>query len=63
VLKSVVGEVLASGTMKGKVYVDCSTVHPDTSLEISEQISKAGGEFVAGECMFQYSANANIVLT
>ncbi|KAI0137103.1 6-phosphogluconate dehydrogenase [Xylariales sp. AK1849] len=47
VLKSVADEIVASGDIKGKVYVDCSTVHPDTSLSVSKQISEAGAEFVA----------------
>ncbi|KAH8195160.1 hypothetical protein TruAng_010685 [Truncatella angustata] len=49
VLRSVVDDIAASGSIKGKVYVDCSTVHPDTALDVSKQIVQAGGEFVAGE--------------
>ena len=48
VLQETANEVIASGDIKGKIYVDCSTVHPDTSVKIAEQISAAGGEFVAG---------------
>ncbi|KAI1370857.1 6-phosphogluconate dehydrogenase [Hypoxylon crocopeplum] len=47
VLKSTAEEIAASGDLGGKVYVDCSTVHPETVLEISKKISEAGGEFVA----------------
>ncbi|KAH6656506.1 6-phosphogluconate dehydrogenase [Truncatella angustata] len=47
VLRSVVDDIAASGSIKGKVYVDCSTVHPDTALDVSKQIVQAGGEFVA----------------
>ncbi|KAI2615832.1 6-phosphogluconate dehydrogenase [Hypoxylon sp. NC1633] len=47
VLKSTADEVIASGGLKGKVYVDCSTVHPETVLEVSKEVSAAGGEFVA----------------
>jgi hypothetical protein len=49
VLQGVVDEIVASGDIKGKVYIDCSTVHPDTSLAVSKRISEAGGEFVAGK--------------
>lgn len=48
VLQSITDEILASGNINGKIYVDCSTVHPDTSVAIAKQISNAGGEFVAG---------------
>jgi 3-hydroxyisobutyrate dehydrogenase-like beta-hydroxyacid dehydrogenase len=47
-------EIIASGDIQGKVYVDCSTVHPDTSVMISRMIIEAGGEFVAGK--FQLEA-------
>ncbi|KAK6088775.1 6-phosphogluconate dehydrogenase family protein [Seiridium cupressi] len=47
VLKSTAEEIIASGDIKGKLYVDCSTVHPDTSIAVSKQIAAAGGEFVA----------------
>lgn len=48
VLKSTVAEIIASGDIKGKTIVDCSTVHPDTSVQISADIAEAGAEFVAG---------------
>ncbi|KAK9422626.1 putative 6-phosphogluconate dehydrogenase family protein [Seiridium unicorne] len=47
VLKSTAEEIIASGDIKGKVYVDCSTVHPDTSIAVSKQVAAAGGEFIA----------------
>ncbi|KAI9651325.1 hypothetical protein NHQ30_001364 [Ciborinia camelliae] len=31
----------------GKVFVDCSTVHPDTTEELAKKIGAAGGDFVA----------------
>ncbi|KAI1389943.1 6-phosphogluconate dehydrogenase [Hypoxylon trugodes] len=46
-LRHVADEIVASGNINGKVYVDCSTVHPDTSVAISKQISESGAEFVA----------------
>lgn len=48
-LQAVVDEVVASGDISGKVYVDCSTVHPDTSKSVEDKMKKAGAEFVAGE--------------
>ncbi|KAF7189363.1 Glyoxylate/succinic semialdehyde reductase 1 [Pseudocercospora fuligena] len=32
---------------KGKLFVDCSTVHPDTTDKLAKTINGAGGEFVA----------------
>ncbi|KAI1102507.1 6-phosphogluconate dehydrogenase [Jackrogersella minutella] len=46
-LQQIVDEIVASGSISGKVYVDCSTVHPDTSVTVSKQLSEAGAEFVA----------------
>ncbi|TVY36001.1 Glyoxylate/succinic semialdehyde reductase 2-like protein [Lachnellula occidentalis] len=47
VLEATAKEVIASGDLKGKIYVDCSTVHPDTSVKVAKLVSDAGGEFVA----------------
>ncbi|KAF7562885.1 hypothetical protein G7046_g1245 [Stylonectria norvegica] len=47
VLQDVTKEIIASGSIKGKVYVDCSTVHPDTSKIVSTQIQAAGGQFIS----------------
>jgi 3-hydroxyisobutyrate dehydrogenase-like beta-hydroxyacid dehydrogenase len=35
------------GTTKGKLFVDCSTVHPDTTERLAKKIIAAGAEFVA----------------
>ena len=32
---------------KGKLFVDCSTVHPDTTNELAKKVNDAGAEFVA----------------
>jgi 3-hydroxyisobutyrate dehydrogenase-like beta-hydroxyacid dehydrogenase len=48
VLQQVTDEIIALGDIRGKIYVDCSTVHPDTSVKIAAQITAAGGQFVAG---------------
>lgn len=33
--------------VKGKLFVDCSTVHPDTSNKLAEMVYVGGGEFVS----------------
>lgn len=38
---------LKSPDAKGKLFVDCSTIHPDTSNKLAETINNAGAEFVA----------------
>ncbi|KEF59863.1 uncharacterized protein A1O9_04711 [Exophiala aquamarina CBS 119918] len=42
----VIAEVLKTN-VKGKVIVDCSTVHPDTSTKETELVSTEGAQFVA----------------
>lgn len=32
---------------KGKLFVDCSTIHPDTTNKLAKTINDAGAEFVA----------------
>ncbi|KAH8691436.1 6-phosphogluconate dehydrogenase family protein [Talaromyces proteolyticus] len=36
-----------TGDVKGKLFVDCSTVHPDTTRKIDAQIRAQGASFVA----------------
>lgn len=38
---------LAAPESKGKLFVDCSTVHPDTTNKLAKTINDAGAEFVA----------------
>ena len=35
------------GNVTGKLFVDCSTVHPDTTNMLAKSIQAQGGEFVA----------------
>jgi 3-hydroxyisobutyrate dehydrogenase-like beta-hydroxyacid dehydrogenase len=35
------------GSPKGKLFVDCSTVHPDTTDALAKKITDVGAEFVA----------------
>lgn len=36
------------GDVKGKLFVDCSTIHPETSEGLAKRLTDAGAEFVAG---------------
>ncbi|KAK7747574.1 hypothetical protein SLS62_009073 [Diatrype stigma] len=60
VLQQVADEIIASGSVSGKVYVDCSTVHPDTSVAVAKKISEAGAEFVAEELGANASTKAPV---
>jgi len=40
-------EEALKGSVKGKLFVDCSTVHPDTTEGLAKKITTAGAEFVA----------------
>lgn len=40
-------ETALKGDAKGKLFVDCSTVHPDTTDKLAKTINGAGAEFVA----------------
>ena len=45
-IDATIDEALKGG-VQGKVFVDCSTVHPDTTEGLAKKITAAGGEFVA----------------
>jgi 3-hydroxyisobutyrate dehydrogenase-like beta-hydroxyacid dehydrogenase len=45
--ESISAALQASTTSQGKLFVDCSTIHPDTSNKIGQQITDAGHAFVA----------------
>ncbi|TVY42093.1 putative oxidoreductase [Lachnellula occidentalis] len=45
-INSIVDTALQVDT-KGKLFVDCSTVHPDTTERLAKKITAAGAEFVA----------------
>jgi 3-hydroxyisobutyrate dehydrogenase-like beta-hydroxyacid dehydrogenase len=44
-VNSAVDTMLEAG-VSGKVIVDCSTVHPDTTNALEKKITEKGGEFV-----------------
>lgn len=42
-----IAEALKSSSAKGKLIVDCSTIHPDTTNRVQQTVEKAGAHFVA----------------
>lgn len=47
-LDSLLDQALASGvSLEGKIWIDTSTVHPDTSAGCSARLAEAGASFVA----------------
>ncbi|KAJ6015901.1 NAD(P)-binding protein [Penicillium herquei] len=42
-----INSIITSGPVKGKLFVDCSTIHPDSTTAIAQQFQDAGAEFVA----------------
>ncbi|KAF7533735.1 hypothetical protein G7054_g6835 [Neopestalotiopsis clavispora] len=47
VLKETAEAIIASGDISGKIFADCSTVHPDTSVVVSKMVTEAGGQFIS----------------
>ncbi|KAI0433485.1 NAD binding domain of 6-phosphogluconate dehydrogenase-domain-containing protein [Xylaria sp. FL1042] len=45
-VKEAVGAILQSD-VKGKLIVDCSTIHPNTTKEVAENVLAKGAEFIA----------------
>lgn len=39
--------VMLQTNVKGKLFIDCSTIHPDTTESIAKNVAGAGAEFVA----------------
>ncbi|KAK4548362.1 hypothetical protein LTR36_010232 [Oleoguttula mirabilis] len=46
-IEETIEAALKSPEAKGKLFVDCSTVHPDTTNKLAKTINDAGAEFVA----------------
>ena len=40
------------GDIKGKLFVDCSTVHPGTTTKLEDMVTAKGGSFVASPGSF-----------
>ncbi|KAF1996858.1 NAD(P)-binding protein [Amniculicola lignicola CBS 123094] len=47
VLKNVINQFISSGSIKDKIIVDTTTVHPNTSSFVSSQLQEAGATFIA----------------
>lgn len=45
-VESAIGQAIKSG-VKGKLFVDCSTIHPETTERVAKALVGAGAEFVA----------------
>jgi 3-hydroxyisobutyrate dehydrogenase-like beta-hydroxyacid dehydrogenase len=39
--------LLAGETLRGKIFVDASTIHPDTSELVAQRLRKYGADFIA----------------
>jgi 3-hydroxyisobutyrate dehydrogenase-like beta-hydroxyacid dehydrogenase len=46
-IEETIDAALKAPEAKGKLFVDCSTVHPDTTNKLAKTINAAGAEFVA----------------
>lgn len=46
-IEETLAEALKSPAAKGKLFVDCSTVHPNTTNKLAKTTNAAGAEFVA----------------
>ena len=40
-------DAAVAGNVKGKLFVDCSTVHPDTTKKLAKNVQEKGAEFIA----------------
>ncbi|KAK4155823.1 hypothetical protein C8A00DRAFT_31376 [Chaetomidium leptoderma] len=47
VVEAVADEIFKAGDVKGKLFVECSTVHPDTTVRLAKAFHDRGAEFVA----------------
>jgi len=47
VLNTLIDEALTLDTLEGKVFVDTSTVHPNTSSAVSARLQQKGAFFIA----------------
>jgi 3-hydroxyisobutyrate dehydrogenase-like beta-hydroxyacid dehydrogenase len=47
VVDTVADEILKAVDVKGKLFIECSTVHPDTTVRLAKVFQDSGAEFVA----------------
>lgn len=48
VIQATIETALKTDSLAGKLFVDCSTVHPDTTRQLAKDITARGARFVAG---------------
>ncbi|RYP91352.1 hypothetical protein DL770_002492 [Monosporascus sp. CRB-9-2] len=46
-VRAVFSSALAGGDVAGKLFVECSTIHPDTTAQLARDAAAAGAQFVA----------------
>jgi 3-hydroxyisobutyrate dehydrogenase-like beta-hydroxyacid dehydrogenase len=46
-VKEILGDIAKSVDVKGKTFIECSTIFPDTTDEVVKMMTDAGAEFVA----------------
>jgi 3-hydroxyisobutyrate dehydrogenase-like beta-hydroxyacid dehydrogenase len=46
-VEAAAGEILKAGDVTGKLIVDCSTIHPDTTSRLAKSFTERGAEFLA----------------
>ncbi|RYP67013.1 hypothetical protein DL769_005873 [Monosporascus sp. CRB-8-3] len=46
-VRAVFSSALASGDVAGKLFVECSTIHPDTTVQLARDAAAVGAQFVA----------------
>ena len=47
-LKNVVDEILSVANLEGRIIVDTTTVHPNTTTEVANKLQEKGAAFIAG---------------
>ncbi|KAK4103661.1 6-phosphogluconate dehydrogenase C-terminal domain-like protein [Parathielavia hyrcaniae] len=47
IVEAVADEMLKAGDVSGKLIVECSTIHPDTTVRVAKAFRDRGAEFVA----------------
>jgi 3-hydroxyisobutyrate dehydrogenase-like beta-hydroxyacid dehydrogenase len=47
IVEAVADEILKAGDVSGKLFVECSTIHPNTTVRVAKAFQDRGAEFVA----------------
>jgi 3-hydroxyisobutyrate dehydrogenase-like beta-hydroxyacid dehydrogenase len=48
-LKGIIDQILSAEDIDGKIIVDTTTVHPNTTKETNEKLKSRGASLVAGK--------------